>query len=423
MGVGSEPLATVEHAAAERRADRWRSLERGVRAIAGALDGDEVLVQVRQAALPELGDVLILDRWNGSELERLRVEAIDPALMENVRPLLSVRRCEKGTIATVLATGRAERLDEGTEPLLLAAVEDGPGRAAVRKLGAVSALVLPLASRGRTVGMLTLVNVSGRRRHGDEDLALGESLAQAAATGLDNARLFAEARASVRDHAEQLAIAAHDLHNPLLALRLEADRILFGGAERAYESAARIGRVVHSMSRLVTDLLDYATFERGRVQVTAEALDPVALVQEALDTFAPIAEAAGVALYSPVPVEELPRVRGDRSRIQQVFSNLLGNAITHGRPERVVVTAADCGDEVRFSVEDSGRGLSEEDMARLFRVGAQPYGRDGSTGLGLAICRRVVEAHGGWIWAESTPGTGTTVHFTLPAAPSHTIAP
>src|SRR5581483_10536153 len=107
-----------------------------------------------------------------------------------------------------------------------------------------------------------------------------------------------------------------------------------------------------------------------------------------------------------------------RARIWQVLTNLVGNAIRHGRGGHVVIAAqvvlapiAQAG-EVRFSVEDMGRGIGEAELARLF----EPAG-NGSRGLGLAICRRVVEAHGGWIWAESAAGRGASFHFTLPTEP------
>jgi signal transduction histidine kinase len=164
---------------------------------------------------------------------------------------------------------------------------------------------------------------------------------------------------------------------------------------------------------MVIELLDFASFIDGRARLALEPIDPVALVNEAFDTLAPIADAEGITLELRRAPGSLPRVSCDRARIWQVLSNLLANAIRHGQAGTVKVTLAAQAGEICFSIADQGTGISELELAQLFEPG---HSAAGSTGLGLAICRRIVEAHAGWIWAESAAGQGATFHFTLPIA-------
>jgi signal transduction histidine kinase len=368
----------VRRAAGRGRGDRWRELERDLREIGGALDHDEVLTRVRHALVPELADVLVMDVRG----ER-RVEAVDPQLADEARPLLRAKPVE---------FDYPQLIDTGTEAHLLGLVGDREARRALRQIGCTTALLLPLGARARRLGTLMLIQ-TGNRSHDSDDLALAWSLAQAAGQALDNARLFAEARAATRARDEQLSMVAHDLRNPLIAMRMEAEKL----------EADRIARLSTTLLQMVSQLLDLTSFDTGRARLTVEPADPVALVREALDAFGPVAEAEGVAIEVRA-AEALPRVRCDRGRIWQVLSNLLGNAILHGQGGRVTVSLAGQHDEVRFTVADAGCGIAAEKLAGLF---------EGAHGLGLQICRRIIEAHGGWIWAENEGGAA--FHFTLPA--------
>jgi signal transduction histidine kinase len=199
------------------------------------------------------------------------------------------------------------------------------------------------------------------------------------------------------------------MHAELLQRRL--------GTEREQEAmlAERIVTSSRSLTALVRDLLAYSRAGNAQPSHERVALDDV--VERAIDNLAaPIAEAR-----AEVGADPLPEVVGDRALLSQVFQNLIANAVkfSDGGTPTVHVRAEPEGEHrVRVSVEDSGIGIAPEQAERIFRPFHRLHGEDRyeGSGIGLAICRRVVEAHGGRIWAEPRPEGGTAFRLTLPLA-------
>ncbi len=218
-------------------------------------------------------------------------------------------------------------------------------------------------------------------------------------------------------------IVAHDLRGPLHAISL-ATRMLreqvVGPRYEAREAEKYIDVIRRSadfMSRLVDDLLDVAKLEARELSVQPVPLQAHVLVADALEVYGSVAASRLQTMCVDVPVD-LPLVLADRDRVLQVFSNLLGNAIKF-TPEggTIRVSAESSGHEVVFSVADSGPGIAPEEIGFLFdRYWQATHARRAGAGLGLAIAKGIVEAHGGRIWVESEPGRGTTFAFSLPAA-------
>jgi len=178
-----------------------------------------------------------------------------------------------------------------------------------------------------------------------------------------------------------------------------------------------IKRTMAEMDRLIEDLLDVTRIDAGRLPIEPEPHSAAALVAEAVELLRPVALERSQILEVSV-AENLPAVHADRSRVLQVLSNLVGNAVKFS-PEggRITLNCVAAGAEVRFSIADSGPGIPEEHLPRIFdRFWQARHVRRGGAGLGLSIARGIVEAHGGRIWVESSPGAGATFHFTLPRA-------
>jgi PAS domain S-box-containing protein len=219
-----------------------------------------------------------------------------------------------------------------------------------------------------------------------------------------------------RDHV--LAVVSHDLRNPLNTLRMASSLLsedLPEGARKAQLPIIR--RSVDLMTRLIEDLLDAARIEGGGLRLDPRPCPADELIGAALAHMTPLAQAASVALRS----EEFDSVRvlADRGRIAQVFGNLIGNAIQHTPAGGQVVLDARArdADEVVFSIRDTGRGIAEADLPRIFDRYWQARKTDSSgAGLGLAIAKGIVESHGGRIWAEAGEQAGSVFHFTLPSA-------
>jgi two-component system sensor histidine kinase/response regulator len=215
---------------------------------------------------------------------------------------------------------------------------------------------------------------------------------------------------------EQFAyVASHDLQEPLRViagyLELLTDRVEEHLDDTERDWIGRIRRSCEHMSELITDLLAYSRAGAGTREAKPVDLDAAAAV--ALGNLAGAPADSGAI----VRCDDLGRALGVSSDITQVFQNLIGNALKYRgeEPPRVDVSAVHAPDMVTVAVRDNGRGVPEEDLQRVFgmfeRVEGEPYP---GTGLGLAVCRRVVERAGGRIWMEPNEDAGVTVRFTLP---------
>ena len=229
-------------------------------------------------------------------------------------------------------------------------------------------------------------------------------------------RLERRLRQSNRDLEQFAYVASHDLQEPLrmvsgylqLVDERYGDRLDEDGREfidYAVDGALR-------MKKMIADLLDYS-----RVSTRGEEPAPVdagSTLDQALTDLGVLIEEAGAEVIR----DELPTVMADENQLVRVFQNLVANALRHGgEGVRVEVTTERDGDRWRFSVADDGPGIPAEQHARIFEIFESLQRPDGqqSTGIGLAVCRRIVERHGGRIWVESEPGEGATFHFTMPA--------
>jgi len=282
----------------------------------------------------------------------------------------------------------------------------------------------PLIHAGETVGALAL-HFREAGALGAADRAFTLLLAQAAATALHRARSYdaaqelrrrAELVADAR--AEVLGVVAHDLRNPLSLIvttteLLEEEDLEAERRRKVLEIAKRAGK---QMNRLIGDLLDTVQLESGRLTLVLEAVDVATLFAHLEETFAPLAARRGVSLIASAPTESIS-VRADEFRLSQVMGNLLGNAIKF-TPEggKVTFSARREGNNVVFEVSDTGPGISPEQLSHLFEQFWQARKNDKrGVGLGLTIAKGIVEAHGGRIWASSSPGVGSTFSFVIPA--------
>jgi signal transduction histidine kinase len=252
-------------------------------------------------------------------------------------------------------------------------------------------------------------------------MPVAEGLAVRATFAIENARLYSAAQRATRVRDELMGIVAHDLRNPLQSIVLESgflDRRTEPTSQPTQESVATIRRSARRMDRMIQDLLDIACVETGQLRVARDRVPPGDLLSEALQTQQPMASAKSLELHIEVS-EGLPEIWADRDRIVQAFENLIGNALRFTPPGGRITLGAKTGDtDVVFSVADNGAGIAADDLPHVFdRFWRTRKDRLGGAGLGLPIVKGIVEAHGGRIWVQSTPGRGTTFYFTVPMAP------
>ncbi|HEX5520038.1 MAG TPA: ATP-binding protein [Longimicrobiaceae bacterium] len=391
--------------------------------LVATLDYETTLHAVAEQAVQWLADFCIIDLVE--EDGRVRREVVahaDPARQSLVEGLLAypLQRERPHLVSEVLRTREPVLMPLVSRDYLATVAQDARHLALLEQLDVRSHLALPLLARARLLGAILLVRSGGRAPFDADDLATARELADRAALAIDNARLYAEAHEAIAARNSVLRIVAHDLRNPLNAIGMTAEMMAEAPppAEQIVKRAQLISRAAAQMDRLIQDLLDVVRLDAGQLALDRALVAPERLVHQVVELNAPLATARGLTLTSDRPAEELPPVEVDAQRIVQVLGNLIDNAIKFtpkGGEIEVGVAAKD--DEVGFFVHDSGVGMSADDLEHLFRPfwQARRGGREGA-GLGLAISRAIVEAHGGRISAESTPGVGSTFHVTLPAA-------
>jgi signal transduction histidine kinase len=393
------------------------------RVLAGSLDYQTTLDRVAQLATRELAQACIVELLVGSTIQRVAVAqaqgVLEGLVQKTARRLPSEAQLSPG-VARVVQTGQSELIPEVSNAIWLGEALGLEEPNVLRDLGVRSYMCVPLTARGKTVGAMVFVAAPGRQ-YAAEELLLAEELARRGALAIDNARLYEQAQTAIGTREEVLAVVSHDLRSPLSTIQAGAAQILAetqGDAQRAgtARTAERIGRASKRMLHLIRDLLDFSSIEAGKLRIELAEHEVADLVTEALEMLQPIAAEKGVRLEKDGELSRL-KVRCDRERILQVFSNLIGNAIKFtGEGGSITLRGRGERDRVVFSVNDTGPGISEDDRAHIFdRYWQAKKGRE-SLGLGLAIAKAIIESHGGTIWVESTVGVGTAFFFTLPAS-------
>ncbi len=222
---------------------------------------------------------------------------------------------------------------------------------------------------------------------------------------------------------ELIANIAHDLATPLTAVQGFSEALaddLISKPEARHETAQLIGREVQRLRRLVADMQQMSSLESGQIKLDLAPLDLYSLVDETLAVLMPECEEAGIRICNEI-APNTPLVLADSDRITQVLLNLLDNARRHTLVGgSITVSAQRAVDALKVSVSDTGVGIDAKDLPHIFerfyRADRSRTGATGGSGLGLSIVKAIIVAHRGDISAESTPGEGTCVSFTLPLA-------
>ena len=213
---------------------------------------------------------------------------------------------------------------------------------------------------------------------------------------------------------------SHELRTPLASLKALTETLQDGALDDPPAAHRFIGQIqveVDALTQMATELLELSRIESGQLSLDPKPVAAHDLLVSASKRISLQAERAGLTLRVECQ-EDLPKVQIDLQRLEQVLVNLIHNSVKFTRPGGEIVLLAESGiGEVRFAVRDTGIGIPEEDVSRIFeRFYRVDKSRAGSgTGLGLSIAKHIVEAHGGKIWAESIEGQGSTFYFSIPA--------
>ena len=397
-----------------------RFLDQATALLSTSLDYEQTLEQLARLAVPDLADWCAVDLASDGDIRRVAITHADPDALERARQH-SARYPQQSDmgVARVVRTGEPLYMPLLTEEVLAASVPDPAERANLSPFGLRSVIIVPLTARGRVLGAITLVTSNSGRTYHPPDLEIALELGRRAGLAVDNARLYAEAHQAVRVREDVLAIVSHDLRNPLGAIDLSASMLMqrTGNDARMRKQLEIIRRSSTRMEHLISDLLDMASIQAGRLSLTLEPHDAAQMVAEVIDTHAALAAERQIDLHADAHVAGVT-LRCDRERLSQVFGNLMSNAIKFCRPgDQITLRATADATHARFDVCDTGPGIAASELPRIFDPywSAQRHAKKG-TGLGLYICKGIIEAHGGMLTAASEVGAGATFTVTLPRA-------
>ncbi len=412
-----------------RRAQRHAAfLAQASEVLASSLEHDLILQRLAHLAVPALADACSVDLpLPDGQVRRAAVAYAKPELEaagQAFQARFPVRLEDAGGIGKVLRTGVTEFVPDFAALLAASTVADADYRQSIESLGITTFITVPLISRGRVLGALTLLNSESRRRYTEADVRLAEDIARRAATSLDNGRLYTEAQEAVRARDSFLSVASHELNTPLTsltlniqALRRDMEHRPGGGpasAEALASKVVAVQRQVSRLSSLVRELLDVSRITAGRLVLEREHLDLAALTREVVPRFSEDLARAGCELH--LDAQGPATGHWDRLRLEQVLQNLLSNAIKYGRGRPIEVRVGADAAHAWLSVKDQGLGIPPEGHARLFqrfeRLASERH--YGGLGLGLWIVKQIVDAMDGRIRVESTPGQGSTFTVELP---------
>jgi PAS domain S-box-containing protein len=396
-----------------------------------SLDYDQTLAAVAELPVPAVGAwsvLVVIETDAAGEMVLRRVAGahsapdLDPVLREwdNV----PIDPDSADAMIDVLRTHQPQRHERVSDDWLEAHLDTSEQIELIRRVGAHSLLLIPLRLGDRVLGGWTIGSAPGSA-FDELDEGLAMALAERAAIAIENARLLQRAQTATAARDIVLSVVSHDLRNPLAAVSMLARRM----AEYPVSDEERrsIGENILSsvewMHRLMQDLVDVASIEAGRLAVSTEPQSVDRIVETAVQMLAPHAEGSEVRLMGEM--HSHPPVLADSSRLIQVLTNVIGNALKFTpRGGSVTVDSRRDRDEIVISVRDTGPGIPQHDLPHIFdrfwntrRGGGARHGN----GLGLAIAQGIVRAHNGRIWVESVVGEGTAVYFTVPLAPAQTI--
>jgi signal transduction histidine kinase/ActR/RegA family two-component response regulator len=413
----SEKGAREAAVASQRRAE---FLANAGNILMSSLDYRATLASVAKAAVPSVADWCIVELV--CTPEPFAVHA-DPSKVATVLELREYRRVMTGAstdIDAVLKSGKPMCLREVTRAMLEQRAPDPHYQRLADEVGVASVMIIPIAARGRVLGVILLVSASPTRLYDDEDLAMAEELARVSGLAVDNALLYTKARDADLRKDEFLAMLGHELRNPIAPIRAALDLMSLQDSSAFERERAVMERQVEHLVGLVDDLLDVSRITRGKIELRKVHVDIARVIASAVEMASPALEQRA---------HQLAVVRGsglsvlaDPARMSQVIANLLTNAAKFTEPRgRIELSAAREGDTVVIRVKDSGIGIAKDMLPRIFDPFFQSANArersQGGLGLGLAIVASLVNLHGGTVTAHSEGiGMGSEFVIRLPLA-------
>lgn len=383
-----------------------------------SLEYDDTIESVVRLPVPALADACILDVLDeAGNLHRFAYSTEDVEPLRTLRQQFVPAPDSQPVQVDELLSGHTEVVVDVTGEWLNTHSSDPAEAELIRRLGVTTLMIVPLIVRAESIGMMTLLGVGAARSYDASDVIIAENFAGRAALAIVNARLYRAAQHATRARDEVLGVVSHDLRNPLSAIAM-CSRVLVDSPPDAEADRRELAMNIYDsttwMSRMIQDLLDVSAIEAGVLSIVRanEKVEPI--LRRASDLFTRAAAERSVRVLVQVDDAALS-VHADSERLLQAVANLIGNALKFTPSGgSVAVTACARGTGVEVAVADTGRGIAEQDLSRIFDRYWHTRGAQAGAGLGLAIAKGIVEAHGGRIVVASTVGAGSRFSLLFP---------
>jgi len=427
----------------DRRLASLDALQRTSRLISTTLDEEEIFKRLDKSLMIQLGfekilvltfnDTKTLEMKVGHGLSREKIEEICDAFIKD--PSLHSFFQEGYTLSS--ATSSKQKKEK-----------------MITLFGLNHFILSPILTQDGTIGLVFVGNQTGTSMISEADEEMISILTNQIGQSLENAKLFEEVYKSrqelelkIQDRTRQLAMAlekvqkisrtksefvsavSHELRTPLTSIKGYAAILMSGRLgeipEKVKERLEKINKHSDSLVELINDLLDISRIESGRVEMKFEKVNIKTIIDNVRDLLTPQMKEKNLAFIVDV-AKNLPEVMADDKQMERVFINLLSNAIKYTPKGTITLRASSNEKEILVEVEDTGMGMREEDLPKLFtefyRVENEMNQSIKGTGLGLALVKNIITVHQGRIWVTSTINVGTTFHFTIPLEPQKLTA-
>jgi PAS domain S-box-containing protein len=426
-------LSAEDASGARRKALEQRALARASEILLQDEQDDTSLSRLARAAVPDLADYCIVELDASIDLPVRRFVAYHDG--DQGRELEGLLECEP--LRTFLRGGFAAH--EGTA-LHARELSTSPGyvdlplrvRKKMRALGIESVIAVPLFARTGHAGWMTWLGTRTRAHYTESDVPLAEELGRRVTLALRNACLRQDAERAERARDEFLSIASHELRTPLTPLQIQLQRLLGMRGQNSLASLppeqlrsmlARAVLQVGRISSLVDNVLDVSRIKSGRLRLQAEDVDLTLVARKVITRFGNAFAAAGcvVSFDASQPVF----VSCDKARVEQVLSNLIGNALKYGAGRPIAIGVDVSSTHAIVRVSDQGVGIAEDRLRAIFErfERASDHRTYGGLGLGLYVAHQIVDAHGGTITVQSEVGRGSTFTVELPRPADDAASP
>jgi PAS domain S-box-containing protein len=405
---------------------RNRLLSAASKELSTSFDYERSMKRFAGIAVPDLGDCCFFDVIEDGQVKRIAWEHADPAVQaefDAIFELTPTLSFEGHPVADAIRTRKPVFLPDMSGEALRRAATSERHLDFMRRFDARSVITIPVLYGEECLGALTFVFSTSGREHTAADIQTAVELAERAAIAINNAKLYRELNEAVRARDEFLSIASHELKTPLTTVMLQLQvrlrrlmandlgRFTPDGLVRIFEADKR---QIERVSRLIEDMLDISRINAGQLALRREEFDLGDLVEEIVDRLAENVAETGcelrVELARPIVGE------WDRFRVDQVITNLITNALKYGDKKPILISARIANGGALVDVEDHGIGIGEEDQKRIFQRFERAIGASSVSGLGLGlyICKHIVEAHHGRIEVTSTKAKGSRFSVWLP---------